>query len=266
MLMLMAATSIIVIRPSCRRPPHRDTPLSASLMQSSSPHHPSLPHYPCACRPPELHLIPFLVFLALQRSPCPLPAIFAPTLWKMKDGDCRVSVLGDVAKETSPPTGKIETFICLQARDWTDAPSRSCLCSKSSKGSTSPSGQNPGSQTPSHLPCSPLEPRAPGNALKSLPRETPKLLRVPATPHVLVPPSLPTGAHLCPDSPSLPACIPKPGETLGIPTRRSSLHVLQPPLGKQLACPSLGPCSPVPTASTYVTARGPSVWTSDFLW
>ena len=42
------------------------------------------------------------------------------------------------------------------------------------------------------------------------------------------------------------------------PTQGYSLHVLQPPLGKQMAHPVLGTCSPVPTASAYVASCGPS--------
>ena len=89
---------------------------------------------------------------------------------------------------------------------------------------------------------------------------------VPITHHFLVPPCLPTGAPLGPDSLSLPTCLPKLGESLGPPTHGYSLHVLQPSLGKQMACPALGTCSPVPTASAYVASCGPSAWSSGFLW
>ena len=95
------------IRPSCYRLLYLGTPLSVqpsavfvAVSLLPSPH-------PCSCWLPELHLIPFPVCLALQQSPSPFPAIFAPTLREMKDGDCRVSVLGDIAKKTSPPCGKI---------------------------------------------------------------------------------------------------------------------------------------------------------------
>ena len=64
-MMLMAAASIIVIRPSCCRAPHLDTPLSASLMQSSSLRHPSSALLPLCLLAPRVALD------SLPGLPCP---------------------------------------------------------------------------------------------------------------------------------------------------------------------------------------------------
>lgn len=59
---------------------------------------------------------------------------------------------------------------------------------------------------------------APGNPLRSLPSKPPKLPMVLTIPHFPAPPHFPTGIPLCQDSPSLPALLPRPHETLVPPT------------------------------------------------
>lgn len=80
--MMMAAITIVIIRPSRCRLPHLGTLHSANLMQPSivaaKPATPPLPHHtPVPIGPQELGLISFPICLALWQSPSPLPAIFA---------------------------------------------------------------------------------------------------------------------------------------------------------------------------------------------